>query len=146
MRRPSSLSMDTRAVASASFQVREQCRMPFLLDQGLRPRIALFHVELVERGIDREGIIAGETGQTKFVHRSSSRADHSFNVEITKTVDAEVFPDFFHRHLVRDQFLGIRKINAVVTSEAVRRAPHPHLPFLPPRSPQISPPHTPLPA
>ena len=76
--------------------------MPFLLDQCFRPRLALFHDELVERGIDREGIIAGETGQTKFVHRSSGRADHSFDVEITKTVDAEIFPDFFHRHLVRD--------------------------------------------
>src|SRR5260370_25829607 len=117
--------------------------MPFLLDQCLRPRLALLHDELVERGIDREGIIAGETGQTKFVHRSSGRADHSFDVEITKTIDAEIFPDFFHRHLVCDQLLRIRKIDSVMTGEAVRRAAPPHAHFLRPPSSDVYPPTPP---
>src|SRR5438477_2419399 len=41
------LSLFLRHSSFQSFQVREQRRVPFLLDQCLRPRLALFHDELV---------------------------------------------------------------------------------------------------
>src|SRR5438045_4947167 len=103
--------------------------MPLLVDERLRSRLTLFHDELVERGIDGKGIIAGKTGETKLVYRSSGRAHHSFDVEITETIDAEIIPDFFHRHLVRDQLLRFWKIDAVREGEAVRRTAHPHVHF-----------------
>src|SRR5947207_220402 len=104
--------------------------MPLLVDERLRSRLTLFHDELVERGIDGKGIIAGKTGEAKFVYRSPGRAHHPFDVEITETIDAEIFPDFFHRHLVRDQLLRIGKIDSVMAGEAVWRTAHPHVHFL----------------
>src|SRR5438067_1550125 len=104
--------------------------MPFLFDQGFGAGFALFHDEFVERGIDRQRIVTGETGETEFVYRPSGRAHHSFDIEITETVDPKICTDFFHRHLVRDQLLRIGKIDAVVTSEPVRRTTHSHVHFL----------------
>src|SRR5438132_3328434 len=120
----------TRAVASASFQIREQRRMPFLLDQRFGAGFAFFHDELVKCGIDGQGIVTGKTGETEFIHRSACRAHHSFDVEIAEAVDAEIFADFFHRHLIRDQLLRIGKINSVMAGEPVRRTAHPHMHFL----------------
>src|SRR5207249_6168989 len=88
----------TRAVASDSFQVREERWMALLLDQRFGTRFAFFHDELVQRRIDRQGIIAGETSEAEFVHRSTGRAHHSFHVEITEAIDAQIFSDLFHRH------------------------------------------------
>ena len=104
--------------------------MPFLLDQCFGAGFALFHDELVERGIDGQGIIAGKAGEAEFVQRFSSRAHHAFDIQITETVDTEIFPDFFHRHLVCDQLLRIRKIDSVMAGETVRRTAHPHVHFL----------------
>src|SRR5207302_10249423 len=100
--------------------------MRFLIGERFRPLLALLHDEFVERGINGQGIIAGETGETKFVYRSSGRAHHSFDVEITETIDAEIFLDFFHRHLVRDQLLRIGKIDPVMTGEPVWRTAYSH--------------------
>ena len=104
--------------------------MRFLIGQRFRARLALFHDELVECGIDGEGIVAIETGETKLFTGLSGRAHHSFDVEIAETVDAEIFADLIHRHLIGDQFFRIGKIDAVMAGETVRRATHAHVNFL----------------
>ena len=102
----------------------------FLLGQRFGAGFAFFHDELVQLRIDRQRIIAGETGEAKFVHRPAGRAHHSFDIEITEAVDAEIFADFLHRHLVRDQLFRIGKIDAVMAGEPVRRTAHAHVHFL----------------
>src|SRR4029077_19962604 len=54
---------------------------------------------------------------------------HTFHIEVTEAVDTEVFADVFHRHLVRNQLIRIRKIDAVVTSKPVRRTAYAHVHF-----------------
>ena len=88
---------------------------------------AFFHNELVEFGIDRERIFPGETREAEMIHRFTRGPYHSFKIEIAKTVDAEILADLFHRKLIRDQFLWIRKIDAVMAGEAMRRAAHAHV-------------------
>ena len=100
-----------------SLQIGEQRRLRFLVGQGFGALLASFHDELVECRIDGQGIIAVETRQTKTVQRFPGRADHAFDVEIAETVHTQVFADVFHRHLVCDQFFGIREIDAVMAGE-----------------------------
>src|SRR2546421_10071397 len=111
---PSSFSASpARTIRASSFQllqITEQRRMPFLIDQRFGAGLAFFHNEFVESGIDRERIFAVETGETKFVYRPAGRAHHSFDIEITAAIHAEIFPDFLHRHLVCDYFLRIGTI------------------------------------
>src|SRR5207253_2241472 len=74
-----------RTLSFQSFQIRKQRRVRFLIGERFRSLLALLHDEFVERGIDGQGIIAGETGKTKFVNRFSRGAHHAFNIEITET-------------------------------------------------------------
>src|SRR5262249_28874655 len=111
-------------------QIREQRRMSFLLYECFGAGFALLHDELVECGIHRQRIIASETGETKLAYRFSGCPHHSFDVEVAETVHTEIFADFLHRHLVRDQLLRIGKIDAVMAGEPMRRTAHSHVHFL----------------
>src|SRR5207249_2800818 len=113
-----------------SLQIRKQRRMCFLISERFGAALAFFHDEFVERGIDRQGIFPRKTGETEAIRWLPGGLDHSFDIEVAKTIDAEVSADFFHRHLIRDQFFRIGKINSVMTGEAVRGAAHAHVHFL----------------
>src|SRR5437867_2393419 len=104
--------------------------MLLLLSERFGTGFTLFHDEFVESRIDRQGIMAVKTGETKFIHRSAGGAHHALDIEITEAVDAEIFPDLFHRHLIGDEFLRIGKINPVMAGEAMWRATHAHVNLL----------------
>src|SRR5947207_15784627 len=108
--------------------------MPLLVDERLRSRLTLFHDELVERGIDGKGIIAGKTGEAKFVYRSSGRAHHPFGVEIAGTIDAEIFPAFFPGIMVRDSFFRFSNIVTVMVAVAASGTPDPAVDIISARS------------
>src|SRR6266850_263064 len=111
------------------FQIREQGRMCFLIGERFGAVLAFFHNELVQCRVNGQGIISIETGQAKAIHRFSRRPYHAFHIEVTEAVDTEVFADVSHRHLVRNQLIRIRKIDAVVTSKPVRRTAYAHVHF-----------------
>ena len=67
--------------------------MRFISGERFRAVPAFFHDELVEFRVDGEGILPSETRQTKLVHRFSRGPHHSFEIEIPKTVDAEILTD-----------------------------------------------------
>src|SRR5919204_913489 len=71
-----------------------------------------------------------ETSETKFVHFTAGGAHHSFYVEITEAIHAEIFTDVFHRHLIGDQFFWIGEVDTVVAGEPMRRTTHAHVHFL----------------
>src|SRR5262249_28384000 len=90
---------------------------------------ASFHDELVQCGIERKGIITRKTGEAKTVQRFSRCSNHPFDIEVTKTVNPEIFADVFHRHLVCDQFFWIRKIDAIVACKPMWWTAHTHVHF-----------------
>src|SRR5207253_8882447 len=112
------------------FQIRKQRRMRFLIGECFRSLFAFFHDEFVERRIDGERIIAGETGEAKSIPRLSSCLHHAFEIEITKTVHTEIIADFFHRHLIGVQLFRIRTIVAVMTTKPVCPTAYPNMHFL----------------
>ena len=87
-------------------------------------------MNLSSSGSTGQRIIAGKAGEAKAVRILPGGANHSFDIEIAETVDAEVFADFRHRFLVRDQLFRVGKIDPVMTGKAVRRTTHPHVHFL----------------
>src|SRR5205823_2300608 len=105
-----------------SFQLCKQSRLaiPFLR-QSASALLPLFHDEFIQRRIDGEGIIPVKTSEAKRIGRPAGGLDHSFDVEIAETIDIEILADFFHRHLVSDKFLRIRKVDPVMTGETMRR-------------------------
>src|SRR6476619_4997539 len=94
-----------------SFEVGKQRGLRFLIGKRFGALLAAFHDELIQCRINGEGIVAVETSKTKTVQRSTGRADHSLHVEITETINTEILADVFHRHLVRDQFFRVWKVN-----------------------------------
>src|SRR6266853_3098938 len=104
--------------------------MLFLGRKSFGAALAFFHDEFVERGIDGQGIFPRKTGETEAIRRLPGGLDHSFDIEVAKTIDAEVSADFSHRHLIRDQFFRVGKIDAVMTSKPMRRAADTHMNFL----------------
>src|SRR5207249_1158465 len=88
-------------------QIREQSWLRFLIGEGFGALLAFFHDEFVQRRIDGQGIIAGETGQTEAVQRFSRRAHHAFHIEVAEAIHTKIFADVFHRHLICDQFFRI---------------------------------------
>src|SRR5215831_12420251 len=112
-----------------SFEVGEQRWLRFLVGQCFGALLAPFHDELVQRRINGQRIIAVETSKAKPVQRFSCRANHSFHIKVTETVHTKIFADFFHRHLVRDQFFRVREIDPVMAGKPVRRTTHAHVHF-----------------
>src|SRR5438477_8061455 len=121
-----------------SFQLREKRRLtvPFLR-QSASALLPLFHDEFIQRRIDGQGIIPVKTSEAKRIGGPPGGLDHSFNVEIAETIDIEVLADFFHRHLVSDQFFRIGKIDPVMTGKAMRRTTHPQVHLFRARFPQV---------
>src|SRR5262249_4909039 len=62
---------------SILLQICEQRRVRFLLGEGCGALFAFFHDELVQRGIDWQGIITCKTGETKTVQRLPGSAHHA---------------------------------------------------------------------
>src|SRR5205823_7546375 len=114
---------------SILLQIAEQRRMRFLIGQRLGPLFASFHDELIHSKIDGQGIIAVETSEAKAVQWSSRRAHHTFYVEVTQTINTEIFADVIHRHLIGDQLFRVWKIDAVMTGEPMWRTAHAHVHF-----------------
>src|SRR5512132_1077730 len=112
-----------------SFQIRKQRGLRFLIGKRFGALLSAFHDELIQCGINGEGIVAVETSKTKTVQRSAGRADHSLHVEIAETVHTKIFADVFHRHLVRDQFFRVWEIDPVVTGKPVGRTTDAHVHF-----------------
>src|SRR6516162_2997821 len=79
-----------------SFEISEKRWLRFLVGQRFGTVFAAFHDELVECRVDRQGIVAVETRKAKTVQRFSCRANHSFDVEITKTIHIQIFADVIH--------------------------------------------------
>src|SRR5438105_11226420 len=122
-----------------SFQLRKQRRLtvPFLR-QSASALLPLFHDEFIQRRIDGQGIIPVKTSEAKRIGGPPSGLEHSFDVEIAETIDIEVLADFFHRHLISDQFFWIGKIDSVMTGEAMRRTSHPQVHLFRARFPQVA--------
>src|SRR3954467_15593863 len=97
--------------AGRSFEISEQRWMRFFVGERRGPLFAAFHHKFVERRIDRQGVVAVEAGETELAHLPTGGTNHSLDVEIAEAIDAEVFADFLHRHLVGDQLLRIGKID-----------------------------------
>src|SRR4029078_8551892 len=97
----------------------------------------LLYAEFSQRVSDGQVIIPIKTSEAKRIGGPPGGLDHSFDVEIAETIDIEVLADFFHRHLVSDQFFRIGKIYSVMTGEAMRRTTHPHVHLFRARFPQV---------
>src|SRR5436189_803261 len=77
-------------------QVSKQRRVHSFGRKRFGTAFAFFHNVLVEFGINRQGIIAGEARQAKLVFRLSGGAHHAFHIEVSETVHAEIFADVFN--------------------------------------------------
>src|SRR6476620_4312404 len=120
-----------------SFEVGEQRWLRFLVGQRFGALLTAFHDELIQCRINGEGIVAVETSKAKTVQRFSCRANHPLHIKVTETVHTKIFADVFHRHLVRDQFFRVRKIDAVMAGEPVWRTTHAHVHFFRPGLAQV---------
>src|SRR5206468_8253546 len=65
-----------------SLQIGEQRGLRFLIGQRFGALLAALHNELIQCGIDREGIIAVETCKAKSVQWFSRRADPAFDIDL----------------------------------------------------------------
>src|SRR2546423_3634125 len=94
--------------------------MRFFGGESFRAAFALFHDVFVELRIDRQGIVPGETRQTKLVRWFAGGSNHPINVKVSEAVDPEILADFGERHLIRDQLFRIGKIDSVMAGETMR--------------------------
>ena len=87
-------------------------------------------MNLSSSGSTGSGYLPVKQARQKLFAVFAGGANHSFEIEIAETVDPEIFADFRHRFLVRDQFFRIGKIDPVMAGKAMRRTTHPHVHFL----------------
>src|SRR4030095_15927130 len=90
-------------------QLREQGRLAFFLRQRARALLAFFHDELTQRRINRQRIVPVKTSETKRIGGTAGSLNHSFDAQITKTIDVEILANLPHRHLVAINFSGSGK-------------------------------------
>src|SRR5438132_11192666 len=84
-------SFDIQASSFSLFQIREQSRMRFLIGERPCARFAPFHDELVERRIDRQGIIDSEASKAKIIQRFVSGAYNTIEIQIHKVSTTTVY-------------------------------------------------------
>src|SRR5204863_3934103 len=112
-----------------SSQLRKQGGLSFFFGQRARTLLAFFHDELIQRRINRQGIVPVKTSETKRIGGSTGRLNHSFDAQIAEAIDVEILANLLHRHLVSDQLFRIGEIDAVMTGEAMGRAAYPQMHF-----------------
>ena len=89
--------------------------------------MALLHDEFIELIVVRNWVVSVKTREAEFVLGSTRSANHSLGAEISDGIGAEVFANLGGGALVGEEFLGVGKIDSVVTGVLVRRATDAHV-------------------
>ena len=114
----------------SNLPVEEAGRVVFGGDEGFGAGAAMFEDELVELGIDCDGILLVEACHAEFIFGTARGADHAGLVEVAKRVGLEIVGDFLEGKLIRDEVLGIGEVDAVMAGESVRRTTDADMDFL----------------
>ena len=91
---------------------------------------AAFHDVFVEFRVDRDGVIAVETGHAEVGIGLLGGADHGGGVEVADGIGAEVLADLVHGALIGEEVAGIGEIDAVMACVLVRGTGDAHVDLL----------------